>query len=149
MQLLLWKIIMTKLQKHLPIMMHSRTGCIYYTFLHCVFSNVASNRLPEKMHSRTGCIYLTFLQCVFSNVSSNHLPARRLHPQGSMLALPSRFHWSGTPSFGQNKRAAWALFWLPVCNFPCFQNQIDPIMKQSAHTPSPNCKNKLASSKLC
>ena len=27
-----------------------------------------------------------------------------------------------------------------VNNFPSFQNQIDPIMKQSVHTLSPNCK---------
>ena len=29
------------------------------TFLHCAFSNVASNGLHEKMHSCIGCIYIS------------------------------------------------------------------------------------------
>ena len=36
--------------------MHTHTGCICLTFLHCVFSNEFLNWLPEKMHSHTGCI---------------------------------------------------------------------------------------------
>ena len=48
----------------------------FFTFLHCVFSNVSSNRLPEKMHNYIGCICLTSPQCAFSNVSSNCIPLR-------------------------------------------------------------------------
>ena len=61
--------------------MHTHTGCICFTFLHCVFSNVFSDCLPERMQSHIGCICLTFLHCgahnVFSNVSSNCLPEKR------------------------------------------------------------------------
>ena len=47
--------------------------CFYFTFLHCVFSNVSSNCLSEKMYSHIGCIYLTFLLCEFSNVPAKNL----------------------------------------------------------------------------
>ena len=47
--------------------------CIYFTFLHCAFSKVSSNRLPESMQSHIGCICLSFLHCAFSNVSLNLL----------------------------------------------------------------------------
>ena len=50
--------------------------CFYFTFLHCVFSNVSSKCLPESMHIHTGCIYLTFPHCEFSNVSSKRLYKR-------------------------------------------------------------------------
>ena len=49
----------------------------FFTFLHCVFSNVSSNRLPEKRRSHIGYICLTFLHCAFSNVSSNGLHEKR------------------------------------------------------------------------
>ena len=52
--------------------MHSHI--IGLTFLHCAFSNVSSNRFYKRMHSHIGCIGLTFLQCVFLDVSSNGLP---------------------------------------------------------------------------
>ena len=39
-------------------------------FLHHVFSNVSSDFMPERMHSHIGCIYWTFLHCVISNVPS-------------------------------------------------------------------------------
>ena len=58
-------------------MMHIHIGCICLTFLHCAFSNVASNYLHEKRHSHIVCICLTFLHCVFSNVSSKCLPEKR------------------------------------------------------------------------
>ena len=46
--------------------MHSHTGCICLTFLHCVISSVFSNCLPERMHSHTGCICLAFFPlCIF------------------------------------------------------------------------------------
>ena len=54
----------------LPGRMHSHTGCIGLTFLHCMFSNVSSNCFIEKIYSYTGCICLTFLHCAFSYVSS-------------------------------------------------------------------------------
>ena len=57
--------------------MQSHTGCICLTFLHCVYSNVFSNRLPVKMQSYIGCICLTFIHSVFSNVSSNCLPEKK------------------------------------------------------------------------
>ena len=50
--------------------LHSHTGFICLTFLHCVFSNASSNVLPERRHKPISCIYLTFLHCVFSNVSA-------------------------------------------------------------------------------
>ena len=40
--------------------LHSRIGCICLTFLHCVFSNVSSNRLHKRIHSRIGCIFFIF-----------------------------------------------------------------------------------------
>ena len=46
--------------------MYFPIGCIFWTYLHCAFSNESSNCLFEKMHSHTGCICLTFLQCLFS-----------------------------------------------------------------------------------
>ena len=51
-------------------------GCICLSFLHCVLSNVSSNRLPEQMQSHIGCTCLAFLHCVLSNVSSSCLPER-------------------------------------------------------------------------
>ena len=56
--------------------MQSHTGYICLTFLHCVFSNVSSNRLHEMMHNHIGCICSTLLHCVLSNVPSNSLPWR-------------------------------------------------------------------------
>ena len=41
------------------------TGCICLTFSRVHFFNDSSNCPPERMHSRIGCIYLTFLHCVF------------------------------------------------------------------------------------
>ena len=60
--------------KNLGQSRQSHTGCICFTFPHCVFSNVSSNRLPEKRHNHIGCICLTFLHCAFLNVSSNRMP---------------------------------------------------------------------------
>ena len=54
---------------------HNYTCCIC-TFLHCVLSNVHSNRLHEKMHGHTGRISFIFLHCVCLNVSAKHLPER-------------------------------------------------------------------------
>ena len=38
----------------------------FLAFLHCMFSDVSSNRLQEKMHSRIGCICLNFLHCAMN-----------------------------------------------------------------------------------
>ena len=65
-------------------MMQSHTGCISWTFLECVFSNVSLNGLPEKRHSHIGCICLTFLHCGFSNEFSNGLPVRMQSRIGCM-----------------------------------------------------------------
>ena len=54
--------------------MQSHIDCICMTFLHCAFSNVASNCLPDVRHSYIGYICLTFLRCAFSHGSC--LPAR-------------------------------------------------------------------------
>ena len=56
-----------------PVKMQSYIGCICFTFLRCVFSNVSSNRLPQNRQNHIPCICLTFLQCVFSNVSAKRL----------------------------------------------------------------------------
>ena len=61
----------------LPELMQSHIGCICLAFPHCAFSNVSSDYLPERMQSHTGCIYLSFLFCAFSNVSSNCLHEKR------------------------------------------------------------------------
>ena len=68
--------------KNLPERTHRHIGCIYLSFLHCVFSNVSSNCLPEKTHSYTGCTCVTSLQCVFSNVPSKHLDQSRQNHTG-------------------------------------------------------------------
>ena len=68
-------------------------GCIValvafcLSFLHCVFSNVSSNRLHEWMHNRTGCICLAFLHYAFSNVSSNYLHVRMQNRTGSICSI--------------------------------------------------------------
>ena len=77
---------------------YSCIGCICLTFLHCVFSNVSSNRLPEWMQSHTGCICLAFLQCGLSNVSSNGLHEKmHNHTSCNCLIFPfvhwQLFHW--------------------------------------------------------
>ena len=71
--------------------MHSHTGCICLSFLHCVFSNVSSNCLLEWMQSHIGCIYMIFLQCVFSNVSSKRLHAKMYSHTGYTLSYLWRF----------------------------------------------------------
>ena len=55
----------------------SHIGCVFMTFLRCVFSNVSSKNLHKRMQSHIGCICWTFCHCVFSNVSSNCLPEKR------------------------------------------------------------------------
>ena len=35
-------------------------GCIYMTFLHCVFSDGSLNSLPKKIQSHTDCTHLAF-----------------------------------------------------------------------------------------
>ena len=78
----------------------------FFTFLHCVFSNVSSNRLPEQKQSHIGCICLTFLHCAFSNVFSNRLPEKRhnhngcicltwwhLHPLNGCHNCPFLYPW--------------------------------------------------------
>ena len=47
-----------------------RFKCLFK--LHCR-KYALSNRLPKKMHSRIYCICLIFLHCVFSNAASNCL----------------------------------------------------------------------------
>ena len=58
----------------------SHTGCTCSISPHCVFSNVSSNCLSKRMHSCTGCICSTSTHCVFLNGSSNCLPkGKRIH----------------------------------------------------------------------
>ena len=56
--------------------LHSPTGYICLTFIHCVFSNVSSSGLSEWMQNHTGFTCLLFLRCVFSNIPSDCLPWR-------------------------------------------------------------------------
>ena len=67
--------------------MHTHTGCICLTFLHCAFSNVSSNGLYEQMHSHIGCIYSSFLHCVFSNVPTKHLHRRMQSHTGCICSF--------------------------------------------------------------
>ena len=77
--------------------MQSHTGCICLTFLHCVFSNVSSNRLPEQMQNHTGCICWTFLHCAFSNVSSNDLLEKRQSHTGCICLTFLHYVFSMSP----------------------------------------------------
>ena len=58
----------------------------FFTFLHCAFSNVSSNRMPEKRHSRIGCICLTFPHCSLSNVSL-YCPCVRMQSHTGCICL--------------------------------------------------------------
>ena len=51
---------------------HIHISCIYFAFLHCVFSNVSSMHLHKKIHSHIGCNDL-FIHCGILCVSSNCL----------------------------------------------------------------------------
>ena len=62
--------------------MHSPTGCICLTFLHCVFLNECSNGLRLRIHTHIDCICWVLLHCAFSNVSSNLMPERRQNHSG-------------------------------------------------------------------
>ena len=62
------------------------TDCICLIFLHCVFSNVSSDRPHVKRHIYIGCICLTFLHCVFSNVTSMHSD-QRMHSHIACICL--------------------------------------------------------------
>ena len=66
--------------------MQSHIGCICWTFLHCVSSNVSSNGLPDKRHCYIGCICLTFLHYVFSNAPSNCL-LKNIHSHTGCICL--------------------------------------------------------------
>ena len=39
-------------------------GCIYMSFLHCVFSDGSLNSLPKKIQSHTDSTYFAFLHCL-------------------------------------------------------------------------------------
>ena len=56
--------------------LHSPTGYICLTFIHCVFSNVSSSGLSGWMQNHTGCTCLLFLRSVFSNIPLDCLPWR-------------------------------------------------------------------------
>ena len=63
----------------LPEGIHSHTGCICLTCLHCAFSNVSSNFLHEGMHSHIGCICLTFLHCALAKCLPQNTCLKFLH----------------------------------------------------------------------
>ena len=51
---------------------YSHTDYICLAFLHCVFSNVPSNRQPERRNIHTGYIHLFFGHCVITIETSPH-----------------------------------------------------------------------------
>ena len=78
-------------------LMCSHIGCIFFTFLHCVFSNESSNHLPVKRHSHIVCICLTFLHCVFSNDPSKRLPKRMQSHTGCISLFFTTVHFPMPP----------------------------------------------------
>ena len=50
---------------HLDQSMHSHTGCICLTFLHCAFPNVYSKSLDQRRQSHTGCIFFRYSHTVY------------------------------------------------------------------------------------
>ena len=128
--------------------MHSPTGCICLTFLHCVFlnecsnglrlrihtyidsicwvllhcafSNVSSNFLPERRQNHSGCICLTFLHCVFSNESSNGLPVRMQSRIGCMCMTFLQCASQVSPQTTSHCSHSWHLFvFSPLCVAKC------------------------------
>ena len=66
-------------------------------FLHCVFSNVSSNRFPERIHSHTG--FICYLYCGETNV--------QMQNSAILIFLPKIF----LVRAGQGK-----IFWLNRCS---------------------------------
>ena len=76
--------------------MNNHIGCICFTFLHSVFSNLSSKSLDLKRQSHIGCICLTFLYCSLSNVSSKSLDLNR---QSHIGCICSNFPFSKNKSY--------------------------------------------------
>ena len=115
--------------------MHSHTGCICLTFLHCGFSNVFSKRLHKRMHSHTGCICLIFLQCVFSNEPSDGLH-ERMHTHIGCIGLIS-FLGHGHPLPLLRKLQYWHCF---HPNHDCQDvDPLQPISKWGNAWPEQHC----------
>ena len=99
--------------------MQSCTGCIYVTFLQCVFSNVSWNHLPEMMHSCNGCTCLTFLCCVILNELSKPF-YKRMQCHTGFICLFLSIMCFQLPTWEDAK-----LHWLhlldfhPLCVFRC------------------------------
>ena len=86
---------------HLDQSMHSHTGYICLTFLHCAFPNVYSKSLDQRRQSHTGCIFLAIRHRVFSKASSNRLPERRLIHIGCIYLA------SSTVCFQMSVQSVW------------------------------------------
>ena len=96
----------------------------FFTFLHCAFSNVFSNRLPEKRHSHIGCIFFTFPHCAFSNVSSDGLHEKRYICIGyiCLIFLPSVFldvFSNDLPEKRHSHIGCIFFYFSPLCIFKC------------------------------